>query len=311
MRIVFMGSSAFGIPGLEEMIKRGHSIAGIVSTPAREKGRGLVLTGSPVSEYARQKGYTPVFTPENLVSETFAEELAKLKADIFVVVAFRILPKTVFTIPFLGTYNIHASLLPRYRGPAPIQRAIAAGEKETGVTIFRIDQGVDTGQIVLAKKTPVADDETSPQLSGRLSKLGAEALGEALALIKDGRTGFTPQNDSMACGAPKLTKPEGKISWDTPAAEIFNRIRAFKPFPGTYSFLDNSRIGIEWAVPVAGGAVLPGEPGTVCAIDADGFDVQCASGRLKVLYVKPEGKKTMPARDFVHGRGIRQGTKFS
>jgi methionyl-tRNA formyltransferase len=306
-----MGSSEFGIPGLEEMIKKGHTIAGIVSTPAREKGRGLVLSKSPVVEYAREQGYTPVFTPENLASETFAQELRKLEADVFVVVAFRILPESIFTIPPLGTYNIHASLLPRYRGPAPIQRAIAAGEKETGVTIFRINRGVDTGEIVVAKKTPIANDETSPQLSGRLSKLGAEALGEALALIKDGGTVFTPQNDSMACGAPKLTKPEGKISWDTPAAAIFNRIRAFKPFPGTYSFLDNLRIGIEWAVPVAGGAALPGEPGTVCAINADGFDVQCASGRLKVLSVKPEGKKTMPARDFVHGRGIRQGVKFS
>lgn len=311
MRIVFMGSSAFGIPGLEEIIKKGHSIAGIVSTPAREKGRGLVLTESPVAEYARQKGYTPVFTPENLVSETFAEELKKLEADVFVVVAFRILPKTVFIIPPLGTYNIHASLLPRYRGPAPIQRAIAAGEKETGVTIFRINQGVDTGEIVLEKKTPIDDVETAPQLSGRLSELGAEALGEALALIKNGRTGLTAQNDSLACGAPKLTKSEGKISWDTPATTIFNRIRAFKPFPGAYTFLDDLRIGIEWAIPVAGGAALPGQPGTVCEIAADGFDVQCASGRLRVQSVKPEGKKTMPARDFVRGRGIGQGTRFS
>ena len=306
-----MGSSEFGIPALEEIIKKGHSIAGIVSTPAREKGRGLVLSESPVAEYARQKGYAPVFRPENLVSETFAEELKKLKADIFVVVAFRILPKTVFSIPHLGTYNIHASLLPRSRGPAPIQRAIAAGEKETGVTIFRINQGVDTGGIVLAKKISIADDETAPQLSGRLSKLGAEALGEALALIEEGKAEFTAQNDSLACGAPKLMKSEGKISWDTPAKEIYNRIRAFKPFPGAYTFLDNMRIGIEWAVPVAGGTALPGEAGTVCDVAANGFDMQCATGRLRVLIVKPEGKKTMPAPDFARGRGIGQGTRFS
>lgn len=311
MRIVFMGSSEFGIPALEEIIKKGHSIAGIVSTPAREKGRGLMLTESPVAEYARQKGYAPVFTPENLVTKTFAEELKKIEADVFVVVAFRILPETVFCIPPLGTYNIHASLLPRYRGPAPVQRAIAAGEKETGVTIFRINQGVDTGGIVLAKKISIADDETAPQLSGRLSKLGAEALGEALAFIEDGRVGFTAQDDSMACGAPKLTKSEGKISWDMPAAVIFNRIRAFKPFPGTYTFLDNLRVGIEWANPVAGGTALPGDAGAVCNIGADGFDVQCASGRLRVISVKPEGKKSMPAWDFVHGRGIKQGTRFS
>ena len=311
MRIVFMGSSEFGIPALEEINNKGQFIAGIVSTPAREKGRGLVITESPVCEYARQKGYAPVFTPENLGLKMFAEELKKLEADVFIVVAFRILPETVFSIPPLGTYNIHASLLPRYRGPAPIQRAIAAGEKETGVTIFRINQGVDTGGIVLAKKISIADEETAPQLSGRLSQLGAEVLGEALALIEDGRTEFTAQNDSLACGAPKLTKSEGKISWDAPAAAIFNRIRAFKPFPGTFTFLDNLRIGIEWAVPVPGGTALPGEAGTVCGIGADGFDVQCASGWLRVLSVKPEGKKSMPAPDFMHGRGIKQGTRFS
>lgn len=311
MRIVFMGSSEFGIPALEEIIKKRHSIAGIVSTPAREKGRGLVLSESPVTEYARQKGYTPVFTPENLVSITFAEELKKLEADVFVVVAFRILPETVFSIPPLGTYNIHASLLPRYRGPAPIQRAIAAGEKETGVTVFRINQGVDTGGIVLAKKVLIADDETAPQLSGRLSRLGAGALVEALALIEEGKAEFTAQNNSLACGAPKLLKSEGKISWDKPAAAIFNRIRAFKPFPGAYTFLDNLRIGIEWAVPLPGGTALPGEAGTVCGMGPDGFNVQCASGRLRVLSVKPEGKKIMSALDFMHGRGIKLGTRFS
>jgi len=311
VRVVFMGSSEFGIPAIEEITKKGHSIAGIVSTPAREKGRGLALADSPVVEFARQKGLSPVFTPEKLSSDSFAEELKKTKADVFIVVAFRILPKTVFSIPPLGTYNIHASLLPRYRGPAPIQRAIAAGETETGVTIFRINQGVDTGEMVLLKKTTIADDETTPELSGRLSKLGAEALGEALELIKEGKTKFIVQDDSLACGAPKLLKSEGKISWDMAAPEIFNRIRAFKPFPGTFTFLDHLRIGIEWGIPVGTGAARAVEAGTVYEIGADGFDVQCGSGRLRVLRVKPEGKKSMPAADFVRGRGISQGTRFS
>jgi methionyl-tRNA formyltransferase len=311
VRIVFMGSTEFGVPALEALKNKGHDVAGIVSTPASPKGRGLALHDSPLVSYAKKSGYAPILTPQSLAAMSFADELRNLAADVFVVAAFRILPKAVFTIPRLGTYNIHASLLPRYRGPAPVQRAIAAGDRETGVTIFRIDAGVDTGAIVCARKTGIGPEETAPQLSERLSRLGADALVEALELVASGSSVFATQDGTLACGAPKLTKAEGRINWNRPAMEIFNMIRAFKPFPGAQTFLDDLRITVEWGV-VAGERDAAAEaPGTVVAAPKDGFDVQCASGRIRVLLVRPEGKKTMTARDFANGRGIVVGTRFA
>jgi methionyl-tRNA formyltransferase len=310
VRIVFMGSSDFGIPCLEELIRSGHSIAGIVSTPARKKGRGLVLSDSSITEYAVKKGIGPVLTPESLSSASVTEELKKISSDVFVVVAFRILPKAIFEIPALGTYNVHASILPKYRGPAPIHRAILAGDTETGVTVFRIDQGVDTGAVIVTKKTAIGPEETTPQLSKRLSQLGAGALVEALELVQNGTAVYGIQDNILASPAPKLLKAEGQIRWDTSAVRVFNMIRAFKPFPGAYTFLDNTRITIEWGIPVFNDAGTFG-PGIVSAVCSDGFEVQCGCGRLKVLMVKPEGKKIMQARDFVNGRGVREGTKFS
>jgi methionyl-tRNA formyltransferase len=310
MRFVFMGTTEFGIPALEALISHGHECVGIVSTPARKKGRGLALSDSPLTLHARSQGLVPVLTPESLGNESLAQKLMETAADVFVVVAFRILPKTIFDIPHLGTYNIHASLLPRYRGPAPIQRAIAAGEKETGVTIFRIDSGIDTGAIILSRKTCIGPEETAQQVSDRLSKLGAEAIIEALALLKSGTATPVVQDRSQACGAPKLTKAEGKIDWHLPAQEIFNRLRAFKPFPGSYTFLEGIRINIEWGVPLPGHEA-PGVPGIIAAVSGDGVDVQCGKGVLRVIQVKPEGKTIMPARDFASGRHLAAGARFA
>ncbi len=310
MRFVFMGTTEFGIPALEALVGNGHECVGLVSTPARRKGRGLLLSESPLVMYAKENRLGPILTPESLGSDSLAEELRKSAADIFVVVAFRILPPAIFGIPSRGTYNIHASLLPRYRGPAPIQRAIAAGEKETGVTIFRIDAGIDTGVIVFSRKTVIGPEETAPQLSGRLSRLGAEALVEALPMIASGAFVPAAQDSSLACGAPKLAKSEGKIEWQLPAKEIFNRIRAFKPFPGSYTFLDGMRINIEWGVPLPEREAA-GAPGVVAAVSGNGVDIQCGTGVLRVIRVKPEGKTVMPARDFASGRRLAAGTRFT
>jgi len=311
VRFVFMGTTDFGIPALKALVGNGHECAGIVSTPARRKGRGLSLSESPMVMYAKENGLGPILAPESLTSDSLAGELKRAAADIFIVVAFRILPQTIFAIPPLGTFNIHASLLPRYRGPAPIQRAIAAGENETGVTIFRIDAGIDTGAIVLSKKTVIGPEETAPQLSGRLSRLGAEALVEALPMIASGEFVPAAQDGSLTCGAPKLAKSEGKIDWQLPAQEIFNRIRAFKPFPGSYTFLDEMRISVEWAVPLPGHEGAAGAPGAVLAVAKDGFEVQCGRGVLHVTEVKPEGKRAMAAHDFASGRRLAAGTRFA
>ena len=208
MKIVFMGSADFGIHALEKLLES-HNIVGIISTPAKPSGRGLKLCDSPVTAFAREQGIGPVFTPESLKQPELPSLLKNLGADLFVVVAFRILPKSIFAIPPLGTINIHASLLPKYRGPAPIHRAIEAGEEETGVTIFRIDEGIDTGEILLQKKIGIGQSETTPELYSRLSILGADALIEALGLLESGSYKAIPQDISQATRAPKLSKGEG------------------------------------------------------------------------------------------------------
>ena len=315
MNIVFMGSAEFGIPALEKLYTGKHKIVGIVSIPARQKGRGLMPVDSPVVHYARKKNLenlgslkVPILLPENLKSEKFIGALKKLEVDIFIVVAFRILPESVFKIPPLGTVNIHASLLPKYRGPAPIQRAIEAGEKETGITIFRIDKGIDTGNVILKRSLSIGNEETSPQLSDRLAQLGADSLMEALSALENGTATLSEQDASQAIGAPKLSKAEGTINWNRPARELFNMVRAFKPFPGAYAFLEKNRLNIEWALPLdASGNDVPG---VICSVAADNFDVQCLNSLLRIVEVKPEGKKNMSAKAFMLGRKISAGMRF-
>lgn len=308
MRFVFMGTENFGLPALEKLIEKGHSLAAIVSTPARYKGRGRKLIDSPVSLFSNKKGFSPLFTPQNLKNSNFISKLKAVNADFFLVAAFRILPEEVFTIPSFGTLNIHASLLPAYRGAAPVQRSIEAGEESTGVTIFHIDKGIDTGNIILQKHTDIGSQETAPQLYRRLSLLGAEAVEEAVDLLQRGNGAYFAQDDSRATKAPKLSKQEGRINFDDTARQIYNRIRAFKPFPGTYTFLKGRRLEIEWAIPVEYSSNY--SPGHICKIDREWFDVQCRDSVLRVLEVKPEGKKNMPAPAFMRGTGINTGMRL-
>jgi methionyl-tRNA formyltransferase len=205
--------------------------------------------------------------------------------------------------------NIHASLLPKYRGPAPIQRAIENGEKETGVTVFCIDKGVDTGRILLQKRVAVGGAETSPQLYDRLSRLGAEAILEAAEGLAQGSLEPFRQDDVQATRAPKLTKEEARIRWDEPAQQVYNRIRAYKPFPGTYAVLKGKRLGVEWAEVTGSGA--GGTPGSVTAVAQRGFEVQCGEGRLLVTEVKPEGRKAMDAAAFMRGTPLAIGTELA
>lgn len=304
MKIVFMGSSEFGIPALTELLKK-HTIVGIVSTPPRPQGRGLKLVDSPISTFAVQQGIHPVIKPEKLKSENLHEELLALQADLFVVVAFKILPRSIFSLPPWGTINIHASLLPRYRGPAPIQRAIEAGEKETGITIFRIDEGIDTGEILLKKSIPISSIETTPELFQRLSIEGAQMLIEAIDNIEKKPGMAIPQENALSSKAPKLTKEEAHVNWSNSATVIFNKIRAFKPFPGTYCFLDKKRLGIDWALVI--NETATGMNGNICKIDQEYFDVQCNPGILRILRVKPEGRKVMNVHDFLLGNRLMEG----
>ncbi len=303
-----MGSSDFGIPALSSLISQNYNIAGIVTTPPRHKGRGLKIEESPIATYAIQNRLKPVFKPENLKDKDFIRDISLLKADLFIVIAYRILPADIFELPPLGTINVHASLLPKYRGPAPIHRAIEAGEKETGVTVFRIDKGIDTGNVILQKSITIAESKTTPQLYDHLSKLGAEAIIETCELFKKDKISYYNQNNAEVTHAPKLKKSESLLNWDMTAQALFNRIKAFKPFPGTYTLLNGNRLGIEWAVPVDNS--FDSEKGIVCEISPDWFEVQCDNSRLRILEVKPAGKKRMPVKAFLLGTKLKKGTKL-
>lgn len=308
MKIVFMGSADFGIPSLASLIAEKYNLVGIVTTPDRQKGRGLKRVASPIATYAYEHDLTPVIKAEKTTDSTFIRELTQLNADLFVVIAYRILPPEVFKLPSLGTINLHASLLPRYRGPAPIHRAIEAGETETGVTTFRIDKGVDTGNIILQKSLSIGDSESTPQLYDRLSALGADTVIETCRLFEKGKISYTQQDDTKVSYAPKLKKDEALLDWKLPAQSLFNKIRAFKPFPGTYTLLYGNRLRIEWATPVSNSTAS--EKGMVSRVSPDWFEVQCENSVLRILEVKPEGKKSMPVKAFLLGTKVEKGTRL-
>ena len=307
MRIVFLGSADFGIPTLE-YLHRKHTLCGVVTTPPRRGGRGRKQVVSPVARFTGDLSGVPVFTPEELNSADFVAGLRALAADCFVVVAYRLLPREVFTLPSLGTINIHASLLPAYRGPAPIHRAIEAGERTTGVTVFRIDEGIDTGEILLQRSVDIGDEETTPEVYRRLSLLGTETLDTALAMLEDGTCIPQVQDHARACKAPKLKKSESVIDWHLSAGEIFNKIRAFKPFPGTATFFGGTRIGIEWGYPLERHS--SDFCGTIVGVETGHFDVQTGKGTLRVYTVKPEGRKSMSVADYLRGTALTEGMRF-
>jgi len=228
-----------------------------------------------------------------------------LNADLFVVIAFRILPREVFSLPKYGTINIHASLLPKYRGPAPIHRAIEAGEQCSGITIFRIDDGIDTGEILLQVPVDIGSMETTPELYERLSRLGAQSINDALLKLDSGETMCLPQDHSLSSKAPKLSKEDARIDWNLPATAIFNKIRAFKPFPGTYCIFEAKRLGIDSAIVVDN--ERSAVPGTIAAVGDTFFDVACNPGLLRVVKVKPEGRRIMDTHDYLLGSRLTEG----
>ncbi len=279
----------------------------MVTTPDRAQGRGLRVRQSAVAEWASERGLGPLLKPERLDTVGLAAELSDLGAELFVVIAYRILPERIFTIPPLGTLNVHASLLPRYRGPAPIQRAIENGEEQTGVTVFRIDTGVDTGGVLVQRSTPIGSSETALELYGRLSRLGAEALLEAVAGLAGGALRPVQQDSSRACRAPKLRKEEGLIDWSLPAEAIARKVRAFQPFPGTCTVYGGKRLGVMDAE-AEGEAHGAAQPGAVVGVGADAVLVATGAGVLRVSVVKPEGKAEMNAASFARGARLTEGT---
>ncbi len=309
MRIVFLGTGAFAVPSLEALADAGHDVAALVTQPDREKGRGRDLAPPPTKPVAERRGIA-VLQPGRVREPAAVEALRALSPELQVVVAYgQILPRAVIDIPPRGTVNVHASLLPRYRGAAPIQWAIASGETETGVTTMLIDEGLDTGPTLLARTLAIGPEETAAELEPRLARLGAEVLLETVDGLASGRLTPRPQDHARATRARILTKEDGRVDWSLTSNEIANRARGFHPWPGATARLAGRELKVlrARAEPGAGGAA----PGTIVQADRDGFVVACGAGtRLRVVEVQPESRRPMAASAFAAGARLFAGARF-
>lgn len=310
MRVVFLGSGAFAVPSLEALLDAGHEVAAVVTQPDREKGRGRSLSATPAKEVAERRG-VPVLQPRRVKEPAAIEELRALRPDVQVVVAYgQILPRAVIDIPPLRTVNVHSSLLPRYRGAAPIQWAVVNGERETGVTTMLIDEGLDTGPTLLARSTPIGPEETAPELEARLGPLGAEVLLETLDGLARGTLRAQPQDHAQATLAPILKKEDGRLDWSRPAEEIARRVRGLLPWPGTVTHTAEGDLKVLRAR-VEAPATADAPPGTVLSCGREGILVAAGGGtRLRLLDVQPESRRPMSAAAFAAGARLQPGARF-
>jgi methionyl-tRNA formyltransferase len=296
MNIVFMGTPEFAIPSLVKIVESAHKVIAVVTAPDKERGRGQKVSFTPIKETALQNNI-PLIQPVKLKDPSFAEELKKYPADLFVVVAFRILPKEVFSIPPKGSFNLHASLLPKYRGAAPIQWAIINGEKETGVTTFALAEVVDTGNMYLQKKASIDEDDNFGNLHDKLSLIGADAVLETINMIESNNYELLRQDDSHACGAPKITKETGLIVWDKSAEEIHNLVRGLSPSPGAY-FFDKEKLLKVYKTKINTEHMLkPGEIWT----DKERLVIGCGKDCIEIFEIQQEGRKRLTTAEFLRG----------
>jgi methionyl-tRNA formyltransferase len=303
MRLIFLGTPSFAVPTLESIIEAGHSVAAVVTQPDRPKGRGQQLTESPVKQAAARLA-VPVYQPERIRHPEAQAHLADLAPEIMVVVGYgQIIPQSVIDLAPRGIVNVHASLLPKYRGAAPIQWAIANGETRTGVTAMQINSGLDTGDILLARETEIGPDETAIELGERLAPMGAQLLVETLDGLARGVIEPRKQDDAQASLAPILKKEDGAIAWTEPAAAIHNRVRGLLPWPGAYTRFRGQQLHI-WRARVAGErtSLVPGH-----VVGGPGFHVAAGDGGiLELIEVQLEGRKRMPAEAFANGQRLNQ-----
>ncbi|ATB45815.1 methionyl-tRNA formyltransferase [Corallococcus macrosporus] len=303
-RIVFMGTPDFAVASLAACFELGEVVA-VVTQPDKPKGRGNTVTAPPVKELALSRG-VPVLQPTKLRTPPFAEALRQYAPDICVVTAYgRILPKDLLELPTHGCVNVHGSLLPRFRGAAPIQWAIAHGDAETGVSLMVMDEGLDTGPVLAMKRMPIAPDDTSATLYPKLAALGGEVLREYLPAYLRGELKPVPQPSEGMVLAPIIEKDQGRLDFTRPAVELERRLRAFTPWPGAFTTLGGKLLKVHRAT-ARGGS---GAPGTVLASGPDGIEVACGEGSLVLLDLQPEGKRVMRAADFLQGHKLAPGSQ--
>ncbi len=306
MRLVYMGTPQFAVPPLRALAEAGHRIEGVVARTDKPAGRGRTLSSPPVKTAATELGL-PVHQPKRVRDPLFIEELRKINPEAIVVAAYgQILPKEILTLPKYGCINIHASLLPAYRGAAPINWAIIRGETQSGITIMQMDEGMDTGGVLMQGSVPIDPKDTAAALAEKLSLLGAGLIVKTLPLVETGELRPSVQDDSKATLAPILKKEDGLIDWTLPAAEIHNRVRGLSPWPGAYTFLEGKLVKIIDSAAVAG----TGEPGRLYAKAPGVLDAGTGRDLLRVATIQPEGKKPMTAADFLRGHRGLEGKKF-
>jgi methionyl-tRNA formyltransferase len=304
LRLVFMGTPEFAVPSLQRLIDRGEMVVAVVTQPDRPKGRGQQLASPPVKIVAGDHGIA-VFQPVKVRVPDFLEIIRGLRPDLIIVTAFgQILPKELLNIPRYGCINVHASLLPRYRGAAPINWCIINGETETGVTTMQMDEGLDTGDMLLKKVVPIGPDDDAQALHDQLSVVGADALAETLDLLIAGKLNAEKQAGLLSNYAPMLKKEDGLIDWRRDPRSIRNLVRGLTPWPGAFTFLGDKTLKV-YRCRVAGGS---GVPGSVLQADRSGLVIACSEGGLLVEELQLEGKKRLSARDFLAGYNITPGT---
>ncbi|KAA5962977.1 methionyl-tRNA formyltransferase [Pantoea sp. M_9] len=299
LKIIFAGTPDFAARHLDALLASEHQVTGVFTQPDRPAGRGNKLTPGPVKVLAQTHGI-PVFQPKSLRPEENQQLVADLQADIMVVVAYGlILPQAVLSMPRLGCVNVHGSLLPRWRGAAPIQRALWAGDSETGVTIMQMDAGLDTGDMLLKLNCPIGPEDTSASLYDRLAELGPQGLLQTLNMLATNRAQPEIQDNALATYAEKLSKEEARLDWTLPAAQLERCIRAFNPWPVSYFLIDNQPVKVWQAT------VLPHQdkqPGEILHADKQGIQIATADGVLNLLSLQPAGKKPMSAQDLLNSR---------
>jgi methionyl-tRNA formyltransferase len=307
LRVVFMGTPDFAVPTLAEIVGQGHEVVAVYTRAPAAAGRGMDLKPSPVHRMADRFGL-PVFTPKTLRNEEAAQAFRDLGADVAVVVAYgMILPKAILDAPELGCLNLHASLLPRWRGAAPIQRAVMAGDTETGVAVMKMEEGLDTGPVAMVERVAIGPDMTAGELHDRLMGLGADLMVRALAALSRGGLGFTPQPEEGVTYAHKITSEDGRIDWAMPASGLHDQVRGLSPYPGAFFHADFGKGPERVKVLRTARAEGQGAPGTL--LDSAGL-IACGAGALRLVQVQPAGKQPMTAEEFLRGRRLAAGARL-
>jgi methionyl-tRNA formyltransferase len=309
MRIVFMGTPEFAVPSLAALLTSEHSVVGVVTQPDRPKGRGHELAASPIKQLAVQHKI-PILQPLKMKDPAFLDALSAWKPDLIAVTAFgRILPKVILDLPPRGCVNVHASLLPKYRGAGPIQWALIRGERETGITTMLMDEGMDTGAILLQERAAITPDDTSGTLSSKLADIGGRLLIDTLARIQNGTVTPQPQDQSQATMAPLLKKEDGLLDWTLPALDLANRVRGLSPWPGAYTYLGEDR-WVVWKASVLDRLVVRVLPGTIVDATKEGLVVATGDGVLRIMEFQQANSRRMSVAQYLTGHILAPGLRL-